>query len=75
MTLRPTVFDLGGRAFAGDLPPLPQPAERLGGPPGPLGGSLLLDRPHVTLRNGTLRLRPDQELRLAAPGAAVRATP
>ncbi|KAG2431857.1 hypothetical protein HXX76_009350 [Chlamydomonas incerta] len=73
LTVRPTVLDLGGETFAGDLPQLlladatAAAALSAAGSPA-LGGTLLLNRPHVTLRNGCIKLRQDQELRILAPG-------
>ncbi|GIL66474.1 hypothetical protein Vafri_20006 [Volvox africanus] len=73
MTVRPTVFDLGGSTFSGDLPLLELKQQHLsvaapdaGNPAA--GGTLLVDRPHITLRNGALLLRQNQELRILAGG-------
>ncbi|KAG2487689.1 hypothetical protein HYH03_013689 [Edaphochlamys debaryana] len=95
LTFRPTVFDLGGNTYSGDLPlatledtssPLnpaavgglgADPAAAaaaaaalvtVGGAPAAEGGTLLVAHPHVTFRNGTIRLRHDQQLRITSKG-------
>ncbi|GIL69705.1 hypothetical protein Vretifemale_516, partial [Volvox reticuliferus] len=76
MTVRPTVFDLGGSTFSGDLPLLELKQQQLSiaGPAAgnpAAGGTLLIDRPHITLRNGALLLRQNQELRILAGGVVL----
>ncbi|PNW70709.1 hypothetical protein CHLRE_17g731500v5 [Chlamydomonas reinhardtii] len=73
LTVRPTVLDLGGETFSGDLPQLmladAAAAAALSAAGSPAtGGTLLLSRPHVTLRNGCIKLRQDQEFRILSPG-------
>ncbi|KAG2454398.1 hypothetical protein HYH02_001421 [Chlamydomonas schloesseri] len=78
LTVRPTVLDLGGETYSGDLPHLvlvdaaAAAAAVLSGAGRPaVGGTLLLNKPHVTLRNGCIKLRQDQELRILSPGVVL----
>ncbi|EFJ42372.1 hypothetical protein VOLCADRAFT_119436 [Volvox carteri f. nagariensis] len=90
LTVRPTIFDLGGDTFSGDLPALElrkQQQQQLpaaaaavaaaaaaldaGAPPAAAGGTLFINRPHITLRNGALLLRQNQELRIAGSGVVL----